>query len=162
MTGSIEGIITKLTEARKMHTYLSESFSCSGYCKPVELFTWNLPLSMGKADKLCRDDIKHEMYLIFMFPAIIAIIGAGASIIAFPTQYLLWKKYEADQTSQAQQLKDLDQAQSVTNRSNDVSGGPLYSDGDGLGNPDVGSEGEDKKISRELTKQQEEDRDKLL
>ena len=50
----------------------------------------------------------------------------------------------------------------MTNRSNDVSGGPLYSDGDGLGNPDVGSEGEDKKISRELTKQQEEDRDKLL
>ena len=40
--------------------------------------------------------MKQEMYIIFMFPAIIAIIGAGTSSIAFPAQYWLWKEYQVE------------------------------------------------------------------
>ena len=79
-----------------MHTYFKDSFDCSGYCKPAELFAWNLSISKGRPQKVCRDDMKQEVYLIFMFPAIIAIIGAGTSAIAFTAQYWLWKDYKAD------------------------------------------------------------------
>ena len=65
-----------------------------------------------------------------MFPAIIAIIGAGTSAIAFPTQYWLWKKY-IDVSSQASKLLGDAQAHLDTIRSADVSGGPLFSDGMG-------------------------------
>lgn len=79
-----------------MHKYLSDSFNCSGYCKPAELFAWNLSIEAGKPEKVCRDDIKLEMNSIFAFPALIATIGAIASALAFTAQYLLWKSHKAD------------------------------------------------------------------
>ena len=79
-----------------MHTYFKDSFACSGYCKPAELFSFNLSISIGKPEKVCRDDLKQEVYIIFSFPSIIAIIAAGTSAIAFTAQYWLWKDYIVD------------------------------------------------------------------
>ena len=91
---SIESALSKFTEARRMHTYFKDSFACSGYCKPAELFSFNLSISNGRLDKVCRDDLKQEVYIIFSFPSIIAIIAAGTSAIAFTAQYWLWKEYK--------------------------------------------------------------------
>lgn len=41
----------------------------------------------------CIVAIKDEMYLVFMFPAIVALIAGLMSGIALPVQYLLWKSY---------------------------------------------------------------------
>ena len=76
-----------------MHKYLKESFGCSGYCQPAELFGWSLSIKDGRPSKMCRDDIKQELYLIFMFPAIISIIGAATSATLLTAQYWLWKDY---------------------------------------------------------------------
>ena len=43
---------------------------------------------------MCRDDLKQEVYIIFSFPSIIAMIAAGTCAIAFTAQYWLWKEYE--------------------------------------------------------------------
>lgn len=47
---SIESALEKYAEARRMHTYFKDSFACSGYCKPAELFSFNLSISIGKPD----------------------------------------------------------------------------------------------------------------
>lgn len=47
---------------------------------------------------MCRDDLKQEVYIIFSFPSIIAMIAAGTSAIAFTAQYWLWKEYEVDKS----------------------------------------------------------------
>lgn len=80
-----------------MHKYLKESFECSGYCQPAELFGWNLAIKDGRPSKVCRDDIKQELYLIFMFPAIISIIGGFTSGVLLMAQYFLWKPYSGTQ-----------------------------------------------------------------
>lgn len=131
----------KDTEVIRMHDYLKDSFDCSGYCQPSELFSFNIDILEGRPTKTCRDDLKQEMYLIFMFPAIISIIGAGTSAIAFTAQYWLWKDYSSTEKNVSELIKqrgglgaNSSQVHLESVKSGDVSDGPRYSDG--MGNPE--------------------------
>mmetsp|Transcript_719 Transcript_719/g.1019 ORF Transcript_719/g.1019 Transcript_719/m.1019 type:complete len:106 (+) Transcript_719:1001-1318(+) len=79
-------------ESKEVIKYFREDLKCSSYCFE-HLFGWDWPVENGRPIGVCRDELKHEIYLVFKFPAIVAFIAAIMSGLALPTQYLLWKGY---------------------------------------------------------------------
>ena len=103
--------------------YLNEELNCNGYCFD-QLFAWNIPIKEGRPLGTCVEPIKREMYLVFMFPAIVALIGSIISGITLPIQYLLWKRYPA-RAATNKSLQKIEDA------------GIIYTDG--MGNPEPAS-----------------------
>lgn len=72
--------------------YFNDDLNCNSYCFE-QLFSWGMPLEKGRPIGTCNNAIQEELYLVFMFPAIVALIAGITSGIALPTQYLLWRGY---------------------------------------------------------------------
>ena len=80
-------------EAMSIIYYFRKDLECTSYCYE-HIFGWDFPIEDGRPAGVCRDELKHEVYLVFKYPAVVALVAAIVSGVALPTQYLLWKSYQ--------------------------------------------------------------------
>ena len=61
-------------DAVRFSKYLDDKYECSGYCFDT-LFGYSTHIDDGKREGTCVDGVKKELYLVFSFPAITALIA---------------------------------------------------------------------------------------